>query len=399
LAQRERPAPGRGDLTRLIDFARIVAAAIYGENRASTLLAPADIDYLLAGLRVEQLPRDSRADVAMLLKDGILHLPSDGALDGRTGITRGQAIETLARAVVFRPRASGSEIMIQRSEISSKKSQITDFKPQISDLKSEIVASAEKGRLIIKAASTANVASGELVPRFTSVNTSGRPTLARQDDARLGNSTRAASKDDTPQTSKRNDASGIEIAEGAWLFRTVSGESYAVDRLTLIGGERVTYHLNTAGQIDFLEASISERSASSDGFSRVAQWQERLPVEDLQQRLARAHVNVGRVENIEPVRFSSSSRVTEVEVTGDKGRARLGRSQIRGVLGLREYLFVADRETDARGGVVAFVFTGRGWGHGVGMCQTGAYGLAKDGHSYAAILQKYYLGVKLQKMY
>jgi stage II sporulation protein D len=49
--------------------------------------------------------------------------------------------------------------------------------------------------------------------------------------------------------------------------------------------------------------------------------------------------------------------------------------------------------------VVAFLFTGRGWGHGVGMCQTGAYGLAKEGYSYTAILQKYYTGVKLQKMY
>jgi len=47
----------------------------------------------------------------------------------------------------------------------------------------------------------------------------------------------------------------------------------------------------------------------------------------------------------------------------------------------------------------AFVFTGRGWGHGVGMCQVGAYGLAKEGYSFSAILQKYYTGIKLQKMY
>ena len=75
------------------------------------------------------------------------------------------------------------------------------------------------------------------------------------------------------------------------------------------------------------------------------------------------------------------------------------RPQIRAALGLKEYLFVVDRETDARGQVVAFVFTGRGWGHGVGMCQTGAYGLAREGYSYTAILQKYYTGVKLHKMY
>jgi stage II sporulation protein D len=169
--------------------------------------------------------------------------------------------------------------------------------------------------------------------------------------------------------------------------------------LTLIGGERVTYHLNANGQIDFLEASISDRSATSDRFSSVAHWQSRIPMGEMQQRLARARINVGRLEKIEPVTFSSSSRVTEVEVTGDEGRARLRRPQIRAALGLKEYLFVVDQETDANGQVVAFIFTGRGWGHGVGMCQTGSYGLAKEGYSFTAILQKYYTGVKLQQRY
>jgi stage II sporulation protein D len=91
--------------------------------------------------------------------------------------------------------------------------------------------------------------------------------------------------------------------------------------------------------------------------------------------------------------------VLEVEIVGDEGRARLRGPQIRNGLGLRENLFVVDRELDSHGRVTAFVFTGRGWGHGVGLCQVGAYGLAKDGYSYTAILQKYYTGVKVQKMY
>ncbi|HSE37409.1 MAG TPA: hypothetical protein VLG74_08920, partial [Blastocatellia bacterium] len=136
-----------------------------------------------------------------------------------------------------------------------------------------------------------------------------------------------------------------------------------------------------------------------DRFSRIAQWRERITVDDLRQRLARVRIDVGMPERVEPVAFSSSSRVTEVEVTGDEGRAHLRRSQIRAALGLKEYLFVVDRETDSLGEVVAFVFTGRGWGHGVGMCQTGAYGLALEGYSYTAILQKYYTGVTLRQLY
>ena len=54
-------------------------------------------------------------------------------------------------------------------------------------------------------------------------------------------------------------------------------------------------------------------------------------------------------------------------------------------LGLRENLFVIDRESGAAG-VERFVITGKGWGHGVGLCQVGAFGMAQAGSSYEAIL-------------
>jgi hypothetical protein len=323
-------------------------------------------------------------------------LPADAAIDGHAPIARGHAVETLARAISLIPKPT------------NQKSQISDFKSQTSDIKSEIALPSENGRLIVASRRpTPNLSGRENGSRFTSINTSGAGRLARtqQSDSEKGKSSNIAAKEPGPsiggtrEGSQRNVLPGFDISEGAWLFRTFGGESHQVDRLTIIGGERIVYHLNEKGQVDFVEASLSDRSASSDRFSSVAEWQERIPIEDLQQRLARVRVNVGRIEKIEPVAFSTSSRVTEVEVTGDESSARLRRPQIRAALGLKEYLFVVDRETDARGQVVAFVFTGRGWGHGVGMCQTGAYGLAKDGYSYTAILQKYYTGVKVQKIY
>jgi SpoIID/LytB domain protein len=430
LNQRDKPSFTRGDGTRLADFARLVNASVYGEGRAGTLLAPADVDYLLGGLRVQELPREARADVAMLLKDGILRLPADASLDGRAPVTRGQAIETLARAIsaIHQPANLKTQISDSKSQVSNLKSQTADSKSQVSNVKSQtedsrsqfsslrfeilksgIAVPSENGQLIIAASGpTRDSSEREKGSRFTSVNASGPGRLARpqQEEPAKGKPLSVPTKEAmtaitaTREGPRRNgQPSGLEISEGAWLFRTMGGESHQVDRLTIIGGERVAYHLNAKGQVDFLEASISDRSASSDRFSSVAQWQERVPIEEMQRRLARAHINVGRLEKIEPVTFSSSSRVTEVEVKGDESRARLRRPQIRAALGLKEYLFVVDRETDARGQVVAFVFTGRGWGHGVGMCQMGAYGLAREGYSYTAILQKYYTGVKLHKMY
>jgi stage II sporulation protein D len=48
-------------------------------------------------------------------------------------------------------------------------------------------------------------------------------------------------------------------------------------------------------------------------------------------------------------------------------------------------------------GEAVFVVSGRGWGHGVGMSQYGAYGMAKEGASYARILTYYYTGTELGK--
>ena len=62
-------------------------------------------------------------------------------------------------------------------------------------------------------------------------------------------------------------------------------------------------------------------------------------------------------------------------------------------LGLRENLFVVNRETGPHGEVERFVITGKGWGHGVGLCQVGAYGMAQAGSTYEEILKHYYTGI------
>ena len=56
-------------------------------------------------------------------------------------------------------------------------------------------------------------------------------------------------------------------------------------------------------------------------------------------------------------------------------------------------------ERNAQGDVLGIMFYGRGWGHGVGMCQVGAYGMARDGATYEQILKKYYNGIDLKKLW
>ena len=59
-----------------------------------------------------------------------------------------------------------------------------------------------------------------------------------------------------------------------------------------------------------------------------------------------------------------------------------------------------DIEKVTRGGRITFVsIIGGGNGHGVGMCQNGAIGMARQGHSHDMILSHYYPGTSLEKRY
>ncbi|MCI0490025.1 MAG: SpoIID/LytB domain-containing protein [Blastocatellia bacterium] len=336
LVGRDAPSLRAGDVTRLPAFASLVATAVYGEGRASMLMSQADVDYVLAGFEIGEATAEMRADIAMLMKEGALRLPANDSSNSKAAITRALAIETIARAV-------------------SLKSQKASL-----NFHAGLAEPAEKNRLLVSDANAKRSA------------TSGK---------------------------KNSEPTGFEVARDARLFRRLGNQSYAVASLALIGGERVTYHLDKDGRVDFLEAELAERGASSDRMSTAARWQERISAQELQRKLARAGARVGEIGDIEPVRFGASNRVIEMDVIGKEGRWQLRGYKIRSALGLKEALFVIDRERDERGRITTFIFTGRGWGHGVGMCQTGAYGLAKEGYSYKDILKKYYTGIKVREMY
>jgi stage II sporulation protein D len=94
-----------------------------------------------------------------------------------------------------------------------------------------------------------------------------------------------------------------------------------------------------------------------------------------------------------------SRRVTDLLIKGSGSTAVVRGFRIRNILGLRDTLFVIDREYDSQGKIKDFIFTGKGWGHGVGLCQVGSFGMARSGAGYKEILKKYYHGVKIDKVY
>ena len=88
-----------------------------------------------------------------------------------------------------------------------------------------------------------------------------------------------------------------------------------------------------------------------------------------------------------------------MEIIGAESQVVVRGLKVRSVLGLRDTLFTLDKEYDAGGQPSHFVFAGRGWGHGVGLCQVGASRMAQAGADYREILKKYYQGIKVSRYY
>jgi SpoIID/LytB domain protein len=86
-----------------------------------------------------------------------------------------------------------------------------------------------------------------------------------------------------------------------------------------------------------------------------------------------------------------SGRINKVELRGTLGNHRVMEDRIRSRLGgLRSNLFTIRSKLGKDGTPEYFIFQGAGWGHGVGMDQTGAAGMAQAGFTAAQILKHYY---------
>jgi stage II sporulation protein D len=120
-----------------------------------------------------------------------------------------------------------------------------------------------------------------------------------------------------------------------------------------------------------------------------------------------ANQPVGNVTAINVVsRSGTSGRVTQIQFVTDAGTFTETGTAIRAAMPyinssgvptlLPSTLFVVERLTNSSGALTGYRVYGGGNGHGAGMAQTGAVGMARAGHTYQQILQKYYTGIALQ---
>jgi SpoIID/LytB domain protein len=114
-----------------------------------------------------------------------------------------------------------------------------------------------------------------------------------------------------------------------------------------------------------------------------------------------ARYPIGSLVDLVPQKRGPSGRLIELELIGQKGRATIARElPIRRLFGnLPSALIRITIQRDATGNPTRFHIDGAGFGHGVGMCQTGAIGRAKAGQSAEEILRFYYNGADIKTLY
>jgi len=137
--------------------------------------------------------------------------------------------------------------------------------------------------------------------------------------------------------------------------------------------------------------------AAFDRTSSFSNWTRSYRADELLPSINRRNP-ITQLIDIKPLVVDASKRIAEMEVTAEGGRTFVLKGlPVRWSLQVPDNLFVYEKTKDPDG-VDRYTFYGKGWGHGTGMCQVGAYGMAFRGWTFDRILRNYYTGVEIQKM-
>jgi stage II sporulation protein D len=317
-----KPFPNVGkDTAKPIELARLLASMIYTPGAADTLLSDSDVNYYLSFDDAAEIPKERRADLAMLLRDGYFTLHADMTLKPNKPLSRASMLRLIR--------------------------QIYERKKWMPTLQSGTAKASVDGKLVLKSGKT---------------------------DRQLA------------------------IRPDVFLFRQFGPEAYPVREAAIVGGENVRFQTDASGAVIYLEIEPTTGPTSPENMSPFTNWTTTLSPSAVQARLSRYVKGIGTLYDVNIKRQGYSRRAAELEIIGSNGVKTLSGGKIRSALRLNEQLFVINKKYSGNQ-AVSYTFTGRGWGHGVGMCQYGAYGLAKMGVKYDEIIKHYYTGVDLTRAY
>ncbi len=138
--------------------------------------------------------------------------------------------------------------------------------------------------------------------------------------------------------------------------------------------------------MDYLKGVKCEFCKASPHYS----WEERITLYEMRMYLAKKYRGVGAIGGITFKR--NEGRVSKVTIVHKNGILNLTGNEFRMIFPAKKLKSLSFEATKTADGLILH---GHGWGHGVGLCQWGAQGMAKNGARYKDILKHYYRGVRM----
>ena len=121
-------------------------------------------------------------------------------------------------------------------------------------------------------------------------------------------------------------------------------------------------------------------------------WEREIPLDRVQRALLEEGYPIGIIATMTPIDSTPSGRVARIRILHSRGEIILHGDDLRRILGYNE---VPSTRFFIKAMGQTIQLEGRGWGHGVGLCQWGAKEMAEMGYSHRTILKYYYPGVKI----
>ncbi|MGB2705691.1 MAG: SpoIID/LytB domain-containing protein [Candidatus Omnitrophota bacterium] len=141
-------------------------------------------------------------------------------------------------------------------------------------------------------------------------------------------------------------------------------------------------------------APLKGRRCLFCGGAKGMHWKAKLSYKQIEERLNKYGIKVKDMSFIAPGKRDKSGRLETIKVKDSGGEKEIPGFKFRLAVGPNVIRSTNFTIKISKSGVI---FSGRGWGHGVGMCQWGAFGMAKRRFNYKKILEYYYPGAKIVK--
>ncbi len=216
-------------------------------------------------------------------------------------------------------------------------------------------------------------------------------------------------------------ASNRAVEETKNIFLTYNGELATTFFYSSSGGYTESSKYVWGGDYPYLVGV-------EDPYDTSREWTVPYTPDEIEEKLAGIGVNIGDVTDLEVIELSPSGRIIDLKIIGTDGDYHAKLEKPRSLFNLRSNLFTITKKggdtkpmtvITARGleerqisqtvitatGLVSpevgtpseYIFQGTGYGHGVGMSQYGAKGMAEQGYNFEQILTHYFTGTMLEE--